>query len=72
MEYTSTFILIIKKLVDINYVRRYKGLLLPIELVGERGGKMTDCYRNEEERSALIWKDRQELNQTLMKKKFRR
>ena len=68
MEYASIFISIIDKLVDINYVRRYKGLFLLIELVGERGGRITNYYQNEEERSALMWKNEQELNQTLMKK----
>ena len=54
MKHASTFTSTIEKLVDINYVRRYKGLLLPIELIRERGGRMTDCYQNEEERSALM------------------
>ena len=33
-------------LVDINYIWRLKGVFLPVELVGERGGRIIDCYKS--------------------------
>ena len=33
-------------LVDINYIRRLKEVFLPVELVGERGGRIIDCYKS--------------------------
>ena len=46
-------------MVDINYVRQFKGTYLLVELVGEWGGRVTDCYKNDLEGSVLEWKDTQ-------------
>ena len=40
-------------LVNINYVRRYKGTYILLELVRERGRRVTDCYKNKLEESAI-------------------
>ena len=46
-------------LVNINYVRRYKGTYILLELVRERGRRVTDCYKNKLEESAIEWRDTQ-------------
>jgi predicted adenine nucleotide alpha hydrolase (AANH) superfamily ATPase len=40
-------------LVNINYVRRYKGTYILLELVRKRGRRVTDCYKNKLEESAI-------------------
>ena len=40
---------------QINYVRLKKGVLLPVELVGEKGRKQTICYSDINERSSIDW-----------------
>ena len=72
MEYAIQYTLSKETLLDINYVRRYKGLFLPVELLGERGGRITDCYKNKEESSAILWNDKQFLPLQLIKKQFRK
>jgi len=36
-------------LFNINIVRQYKGVLLPLEIVSPRGNQITDYYINKEE-----------------------
>ena len=55
MQYTSNN----SWLVDINYVRRHKDTYIPLELVGERGGRVADCYKNELEGSVIEQRDTQ-------------
>ena len=45
-----------KVLKKINSVRKYKGVMLPYELFGEKGNQLTTCGRITEERSSLVWK----------------
>ena len=40
---------------SVTYIRLYKGVFLPIELVGEKGKKMSNCFIQNEESSAIIW-----------------
>ena len=40
----------------INYVRIYKNMILPFEVVGFRGGQETKEYRNMFEKSSVRWK----------------
>jgi len=40
----------------INHVRLYKRIILPCELVGLKGREETKSYKNELERSCLMWK----------------
>ena len=54
MEYAIQYTLEKEILVDINYMRRFKGVFLPVELVGERGGRIMDCYKNDKEGSAIL------------------
>ena len=49
MQYTKND----KLLVNINYVIQFKGTYIPVELVGEWGGRVTDCYKNNLEGSVL-------------------
>ena len=55
MQYTNNKSL----LVDINYVRRYKETYILMELVGEKGRRVIDYYRNNMEGSMIEWKDTQ-------------
>ena len=46
----------VKLLNKINEVRKFKGVMMPYELVGENGRKLTNCGRMVEEKSSLRWK----------------
>ena len=46
----------IKLLKNINSVQKCKGVMLPYELMGENGRKLTNCRRISEKRSSLLWK----------------
>ena len=72
MDYVTQYTLQKEYLIDINYLRRFKGVFLPIELVGERGGKIMDCYKNEEEVSVLMQKDKEHIPTKLIKVQFRK
>jgi hypothetical protein len=49
LEYTSN--IGIRR--NINYMRMYKQVYLPLELVGPKGGYMTNCYFVREDVSAI-------------------
>ena len=54
MEFVLQYTLEKEILVDINYIQRFKGVFLPVELVGERGGRIINCYKNDEEGSIIL------------------
>ena len=72
MEFMLQYISEKEILVDINYVWRFKGVFLLVELVGERGGRIMDCYKNDEEGSAILWKDEQYIQETPTANQFRK
>jgi len=57
MDYGVEFTTDREKLYNINYVRRYKIVYLPVELVGLTGKGITNCYSKDEEMSSIEWKN---------------
>ena len=51
LEYTQD----IKSRRNLNYVRLYKMVYLPIELVGPNRGQAIDCYALREDTSMIDW-----------------
>ena len=54
MDYTIEYTTDRKILYDINIIRRYKGVYLPLELVGPTGNIMMDYYIHEDEESLIL------------------
>ena len=54
MEYTLQYIKKKEYLIDINFVRQYKAVYIPIKLIGENEMKITDCYKNKDEPSIIM------------------
>jgi len=54
MDYCMIFSKSVEMRRSVNYVRLYKGVFLLIELVGEKGKKINDCFIQNEESSAIM------------------
>ena len=53
IDYIVEYIINHKILDNINFVRRYKGIYLPIKVIEPEGKKIIDCYEYEEDPSLL-------------------
>ena len=62
IDYYLQYISSVKVRRSINYIRLFKGVYLPLEIVRENRKKMSDYYMKQDECSTIIWKQEIKIN----------